>query len=233
VAKFITYKTPQREILTIRTTLYLFLIFFLFTGLGLEKIKAESAVGLGTEDILTSTANILKAKKLPADSEAVLFLERYRFYQKMIDEGSYYLGFKENKIPYPYNMAVFQRIVEPGFLDSFKANALAGKDPFEGMTGFLERAYQSVVDGSIDSYLIYIPKSYNPAKSAPLLVELHGNGAGAYINPMQPAYSALLTACERSNVILVAPNGRNQMPIRATAYERRWRNRRSSGHFPG
>ena len=48
-------------------------------------------------------------------------------------------------------------------------NTLDGKDAFDGMTVFFERAYSSKVDPKIDSCLIYIPTSYDKNKKYPLV----------------------------------------------------------------
>ena len=67
------------------------------------------------------------------------------------------------------------------FLDIAKRCASveeAGKDPWEGKTGYFEKAYQSNIDESAQPYQIQVPKSYDPKKNEgkkyPLVLFLHG-----------------------------------------------------------
>jgi predicted esterase len=53
----------------------------------------------------------------------------------------------------------------------------AGEDPWKGRTGALTKAYRSEVDGTLQPYGLYVPPSYDAAKTWPLLVGLHGSGS--------------------------------------------------------
>ena len=87
-----------------------------------------------------------------------------------------------------------------------------GKDVFEGITGFFECAYISDVDQTLDSYIIYLPRSFDPVKKYPIVVLLHGYGDSALFNPYSPANLELLKACEKKGVIMISSNGRQKLP---------------------
>jgi dienelactone hydrolase len=53
----------------------------------------------------------------------------------------------------------------------------AGEDPWKGRTGAFTKAYRSEVDGTLQPYGVYVPPSYDPAKTWPLMVGLHGSGS--------------------------------------------------------
>jgi predicted esterase len=66
-------------------------------------------------------------------------------------------------------------------LDALSAQLEEGKDPWAGRTGPMRRAYRSPADGKLSEFALYVPPSYDPAKTYPLIVALHGmNG-----HPMQ------------------------------------------------
>lgn len=84
------------------------------------------------------------------------------------------------------------------------AAALAGRDPFEGLTGDLRLAYRSDVDQSLQPYRVYVPK--RPARR--LLVTLHGvsGDENTYFGPFTGGLLEKL-AVERGFVV-ASPNGR-------------------------
>lgn len=65
---------------------------------------------------------------------------------------------------------------EASDLESVAARLEANRDPFEGRTGFLRRAYRSPVDGELSPYALYVPPGYREGtkRSYPLIVALHG-----------------------------------------------------------
>jgi len=66
-------------------------------------------------------------------------------------------------------------------LDAVSAPLEEGKDPWAGRTGPMRRAYRSPADGKLSEFALYVPPSYDPARTYPLIVALHGmNG-----HPMQ------------------------------------------------
>src|SRR5580765_5167093 len=52
----------------------------------------------------------------------------------------------------------------------------AGTDPLAGKRGDFRWAYRSDVDGEIQPYRVFIPRTYNREKKYPLVVALHGMG---------------------------------------------------------
>ncbi|MDP3279270.1 MAG: alpha/beta hydrolase-fold protein [Deltaproteobacteria bacterium] len=56
----------------------------------------------------------------------------------------------------------------------------AQRDPYQGRTGALRRAYRSAVDGSLQHYSLYIPTSYRVGTRTPMVVALHGLGGSAH-----------------------------------------------------
>lgn len=84
-------------------------------------------------------------------------------------------------------------------------------DVFTAATGFLERAYVSATDGSVDSYLMYVPSNYDKARAWPLVVMLHGLGEKAFLPVASPARRRVLESCEKNGILMVAPNGRNRV----------------------
>ncbi len=93
------------------------------------------------------------------------------------------------------------------------ANALldavdAGRDPFAGRRGDLHLAYRSAVDRTLQPYRLFIPDAYDPAKTWPLVVALHGMGGDE--NTMFDAYAgAVKRAAERLGLLVVCPKGRD------------------------
>ena len=66
-------------------------------------------------------------------------------------------------------------------LDEVSAPLADGKDPWAGRTGPMRRAYVSPADGKLSEFALYVPPSFDPGKTYPLIVALHGmNG-----HPMQ------------------------------------------------
>jgi predicted peptidase len=115
-----------------------------------------------------------------------------------------------------YDLAAFEHVRES--LDRIVENSLAGRDALDGLRGFLERAYVSDSDQALDSYLVYVPRSYDPGRPHPLLVLLHGYGESAYLPQSDSVHAAFLSSCEKHGVILVAPNGKHHLPGRAEMY---------------
>jgi acetyl esterase/lipase len=56
----------------------------------------------------------------------------------------------------------------------------AGDDPYRKATGVMVKAYRADWDGTLQPYALYVPPDFDPAKSWPLIVALHG----AYSNPL-------------------------------------------------
>ena len=90
--------------------------------------------------------------------------------------------------------------------ETIAASANGGKDPFVGRTGDFERHY--VLDGAneIMPYRVYIPKTYNASRPAPLVVALHGLGQteDSWMDGYQRQLPEL---AEKHGYIIVSPLG--------------------------
>jgi predicted peptidase len=142
----------------------------------------------------------------------MLILKRYQFYLSRLDNGDAYIDWRPDANPPIYNATVFLRMMDRLMIQKIVANTIEGKDAFDGINGFFERAYISDVDKSLDSYIIYTPHSFDPAKKYPLVVNLHGWGDSTHLNPLSPVHFDLLKTCEKRGVILVSPCGRQKLP---------------------
>jgi predicted esterase len=86
----------------------------------------------------------------------------------------------------------------------------AGRDPFAAARGDLRKAYRSAADQTLQPYRLMIPSSYNAAKSAPLVVALHGMGGDE--NSMFDASGyegSVKREAERAGFVVVCPKGRD------------------------
>ncbi|MFA7360652.1 MAG: prolyl oligopeptidase family serine peptidase [Candidatus Kapaibacterium sp.] len=52
-----------------------------------------------------------------------------------------------------------------------------GVDPFENNNGFIRKAYRSIVDSTLQPYVVYLPENYDKNKKNPLMVYLHGSAS--------------------------------------------------------
>lgn len=85
-----------------------------------------------------------------------------------------------------------------------------GKRPATFIPGLARFAYQSTVDGSLQPYSLYLPRSYDASKRYGLVVALHG----ATGNDFEMA-SSLATA-EPKDMLIVAPLGRGDLGYAST-----------------
>ena len=188
------------------------LLFFLISCIGTADTKNNEA------NIIEKSLQKLDEKDVPETNEGVLIFERYRYYLSQLEKGNAYTDWKEYRNPPVYNPTAFLRMMDIDNIVKITKNAIDGKDAFDGITGLFERAYISDVDQTLDSYIIYVPHSFDPANKYPLLVLLHGYGDSALFNPYSPANMELLKSCEKKGVILVSPCGRQKLPIRRGLY---------------
>ncbi|MBN1498651.1 MAG: prolyl oligopeptidase family serine peptidase [Spirochaetes bacterium] len=163
-------------------------------------------------DIIERSLKTLNDKKISETDEATLILKRYQYYLTQLKKGNAYVDWRENSNPPVYNPTVFLRMMDKMIISELVNNSVKGRDAFDGITGFFERAYISEVDQTIDSYIIYVPHKFDPSKNYPLIVLLHGHGDSSLFNPYSPANFELLKACEKNEVILIAPCGRQKQP---------------------
>jgi len=71
----------------------------------------------------------------------------------------------------------FDVAAELAAAESVLAAAKAGKDPFKGRTGSMERHYVLEGANEVMPYRVYVPTRYTTAAPAPLVIALHGLGA--------------------------------------------------------
>ncbi len=94
-------------------------------------------------------------------------------------------------------------------------SALAGgRNPFARERGEVERAYQAT-DGELVPYRLYIPRTYDNANAAPLVVMLHGAlGDERYYfsGPFDP--DLIKAEADRRGCILVGVNGRGRFSMK-------------------
>ena len=56
-------------------------------------------------------------------------------------------------------------------------NCNNGNDDIAEKRGFVRKAYQSILDQTLQPYIVYIPEDYDPGKTYPLMVYLHGSAS--------------------------------------------------------
>jgi poly(3-hydroxybutyrate) depolymerase len=86
----------------------------------------------------------------------------------------------------------------------------AGADPYAGATGYVDRAYRSELDGTLQPYFTYVPTNFDPQKIYPLVVVLHGFGGGSRgaINNLLGMGDQPSPDCQ---YIVVAPSNRSNI----------------------
>jgi predicted peptidase len=171
------------------------------------RAKTESPV-----NVVESSLKRLERKEIPGNHEGVLILKRYRYYLGEITQGNGFVEYHAGATPPVYDYLAFANMMSKDTWNTIVDNTLSSKDPFQGITGFFERAYLSETDQALDSYLIYLPKYYDSEKSYPLIVLLHGYGESAYLPQFSAVHNSFLEACENNQVIMAAPNGRHKLP---------------------
>jgi predicted peptidase len=178
----------------------------------------QTVAGTKESNSIEKAIGVLKEKNIAETNEGMLILKRYEFYLSQLLGGNAYTDWRGYSNPPIYNPTIFMRMMDSTITDKIVQNTIKGKDAFDGITGFFERAYVSSVDKSLDSYLVYVPNTFDPAKKYPLVVMLHGYGDSAHINPYSPVHFDILKACEKRGVILVSPCGRQKLPSQRGFY---------------
>ena len=103
-----------------------------------------------------------KAKGLPNGSyESLLFL---------LDEYE-----KQRAASRPY-MDGQDALAQSQRLANFTAIAKSGADPFAGQNGPYRRGFRSQLDGSLQPYSVKLPDDFEPNRTYPAMVFLHGSG---------------------------------------------------------
>ena len=89
---------------------------------------------------------------------------------------------------------------------SVLAAAKAGKDPFRGRTGDMERHYVLAVANEVMPYRVYVPTTYTGAAPTPLVIALHGLGGNE--DSLFDAYGKRPVAlAEQHGFLMAAPLG--------------------------
>jgi len=73
-------------------------------------------------------------------------------------------------------LGTFNLTTDVAAAEAVLAAAKAGKDPFKGRTGDMERHYPLAGAGEIMPYRVFVPKAYTGATAMPLVIALHGLG---------------------------------------------------------
>jgi predicted esterase len=77
---------------------------------------------------------------------------------------------------YPYETAVAQRIRISRMINYIR-QAEIGNDLIAGLRGFVRLAHRSKIDNTLQPYMAWIPKDFDPSRKYPLLVFLHGSAS--------------------------------------------------------
>jgi predicted esterase len=80
---------------------------------------------------------------------------------------------------YPYETAAPQRI-KISRLINYIEEAEAGNDQFALRREFVRMAYRSELDNTLQPYVVWIPRDFDPNRKYPLLVYLHGSASTEY-----------------------------------------------------
>jgi poly(3-hydroxybutyrate) depolymerase len=104
----------------------------------------------------------------------------------------------------------------------FAEEIAAGRDPYRGLTGFMVKAYRSEIDDTLQPYGLYVPRGYDPSRTYPLVVSLHGATSNHLLNmrrvfglgnrPGESDYDAIRTEVALPDVdfIVATPYGRGE-----------------------
>lgn len=134
------------------------LFFTLSCASGVEPGNVET-------NVIETAIQALTENSIPETSQGMLILKRYEYYLSELEKGNAYMDWREYSNPPVYNPTVFMRLMDQVIIGKIVTNTKNGRDAFYGITGFFERAYVSGVDGIIDSYIIYVPHTFNPDKN--------------------------------------------------------------------
>lgn len=104
------------------------------------------------------------------------------------------------------SMGNFDVAAELAAAERVLASARAGKDPFSGRTGDMERHYLLKEAGEIMPYRVYVPTTYSRTRPTPLVIALHGLGANE--DSMFDGYErSVPKLAEQHGFLVAAPMG--------------------------
>lgn len=138
----------------------------------------------------------------------------YDYYQRLNDDA---VLLDDPNVPAGYSPAQWsQTVAATAALDlSLVRQLLEGSyHSMASIRGLGEALIRSSRDGTMQPVAVYVPSTYTPSKSAPLVVLLHGHPQSES-QILAPAYMAELA--ERSGTIVVAPWGRGYYDFRGSA----------------
>ncbi len=100
----------------------------------------------------------------------------------------------------PYEVASYERkaILR---IDERLQQVERAEDPYARLTGYIRRAFRSPQDGTLQPYVVRVPADYDPSRTYPLIVYLHGSASDEQDICGHPFIS-------RGNAIEVGPYGR-------------------------
>jgi len=76
----------------------------------------------------------------------------------------------------PYEVASYERAVAVRVAELLDESA-RGQDPHATRTGLFRRSFRSTIDNTLQPYCVRVPDDYDPRKTYPLLVFLHGSAS--------------------------------------------------------
>ena len=88
-----------------------------------------------------------------------------------------------------------------------------GEDPYQGVTGLMDRVYRSKIDGTLQPYALYVPPDYQSDQTWPMIVMLHGTSGNTRI---QMVHAGLQAPGRTFPYIVIGPSGRGS----STGYDR-------------
>jgi predicted esterase len=131
----------------------------------------DGTASLGTTSLTVVVQKGVDARLHALETGAARIAEAVR--ADVLYPGDYVRNVNRGRI----GIGTFELPAELAVAEATLTSAKAGKDPFKGRSGDMERHY--LLDGAneIMPYRVYVPTTYNAAKPTPLVIALHGLGA--------------------------------------------------------
>ncbi|MCY3023112.1 MAG: alpha/beta fold hydrolase [Planctomycetota bacterium] len=173
-------------------------------ALGVRKIELYSLRGLSAAaQTLEGEIQQRAARAKRALPHAALAAERLRLFVTKIEAG-------EERITNELGTRLLELLANARrFADAEEQ----GRDPLEGATGYLERAYISRIDGGTQPYHVQVPTAYAAAKGGaekyPLVIFLHGYVPSYDKHRWWDEMTEFNVHFERNNAFLAIPFGRS------------------------
>jgi predicted esterase len=136
-----------------------------------EILEKEKSLGAAT--LLVDLRKGLTERLRSLETE----LKKINGFDAVRPDVLYPLDFIRNVNRGRVEMGTFQIVPELKAAEETLASIKAGKDPFAGRTGDMERHYLLEGANEIMPYRVYVPKTYDGRAAFPLIIALHGLGA--------------------------------------------------------